>query len=563
MRLAASEVSREDRIMKITTMGLNSQLGRLNLKLLELKRLYFIIAWPSFFLFLVFSASAQGVYSHWINKTGGSVPESSIGAAMDTGTNVYVLGRFYDYTNRIGTATLTNQIAVSNLFLAKFTGNSVAAPPWVKTAVTEYPISHVKLVANSGGDCIVAGSFGGTNLNFGGKLTNLGTSGDNSEDVFIAKFNTGGTFGWLIQAGGTSNDVFGDMSVDQAFSNPTGFYVTGSFESTNFTTGGTTLTRISTNGMDCFVAKYNFSGTLLWIKQAAYAAGTLVANDTSNNCYVAGATIGPATFDGLSPSNQMAGSFLAKYDKTPNLVWVRGDVPAGNRLSVDKFQNIYTAGTFSNMIQIGSITLSNNSPSTIYLAKCDTNGTPLWALQLPGWGFDSLNGMAIDSAGNCWIAGNFATTNQTVLPTNSVAVVACFDPSGNVVAVSPMSGVKASMASVVGGTGNNFNGNMFFSGSYTTNLLVSGKYGVTNSGLSDIYASVGGVSPPLKLAMSSTNVVCSWPSVNATFTLQVLTNLSSGGWSTFGSGTSVNGQMVSTNSLTSNARFFRLINNNP
>ena len=543
--------------------GSDSHLGCPVLKLWERKRSSFVVVWSLLFLSLFFSASAAGVYSHWINKTGGSVQESSVGAAMDTGTNVYVLGRFYDYTNRIGTTTLTNLIAVSNLFLAKLTANSVAAPPWTKTAVTEYPISHVKLVANSAGDCIVAGSFGGTNLNFGsGTLTNFGTLGDYSEDVFIAKFNTAGTFGWLIQSGGTSNDVFGDMSVDQALSNPTGFYVTGSFESTNFTAGGTTLTRLSTNGMDCFVAKYNFSGTLLWIKQAVYAAGTLIANDTSNNCYVAGATIGPATFDGLSPSNQTTGSFLAKYDKTPNLVWVRGDVPAGNRLSVDKFQNIYTAGTFSNVIQIGGITLSNNSPSTIYLAKCDTNGTPLWALQLPGWGFDGLNGMAIDSVGNCWIAGYFATTNQTALSANSVAVVACFNSSGDVVAVSPMGGVKASMSSVVGGTGNNYNGNMFFSGSYTTNFLVSGKYGATNSGLSDVYASVGGVAPQLKLAVNGTNVICSWPSVNAAFTLQALTNLGSS-WNTVGFGTSANGQMVVTNSITGNVRFFRLINNNP
>ena len=125
-----------------------------------------------------------------------------------------------------------------------------------------------------------------------------------------------------------------------------------------------------------------------------------------------------------------------------------------------------------------------------------------------------------------------------------------------------MSGVKASMSSVVGGTGNNFNGNMFFSGSYTSNFLVSGKYGVTNSGLSDVYASVGGVAPQLKLAVNSTNVICSWPIVNATFTLQVLTNLGSS-WNTVGFGTSTNGQMVVTNSMTGNVKFFRLINNNP
>src|SRR5216684_6485531 len=109
--------------IKITVaVGSASDLNCRSLKFWRLKRSNFVAVWCALFLFLVLDASAEGVYSHWVNKTGGSVPESSVGAAIDNSTNVYVLGRFYFYTNRIGNTTLTNLIAVSNLFLAKFTG---------------------------------------------------------------------------------------------------------------------------------------------------------------------------------------------------------------------------------------------------------------------------------------------------------------------------------------------------------------------------------------------------------------------------------------------------------
>jgi hypothetical protein len=520
----------------------------------------------SLLLFAIPKGSAQGVFSHWINKTGGSAPESALGAATDIGTNAYVLGRFYNYTDQIGPVLLTNWLNVSNLFLAKFTGNSASVPPWARTAVTEYPIANAKLVADaSGADILVAGSFGGTNLNFSGNiLTNLATSNDHSGDVFIVNYNASGVFAWLMHLGGSGDDTFGDMAIDPTFPSSSGFYLTGSFQSTNFAAGGATLTRQNTNGPDCFTAKFNLSGSLLWLRQGTYAAGNAIAVDVSNNCYVAGNVLGAATFDGLNPSNQITSSFLAKYDKTGSILWVRGDVSIGNRLCADKSQNIYTAGTFSNVLNFGSITLSNNSPATIYVGKCDTNGTPLWVQQISGWGYDGVSGMTIDSAGNCWVAGYFATTNQTGPPVNSIAVILCFDTFGNIVSAAPLASSGASMASSVAGAGNSFNGNICISGGFTTNLLINGKYGVTNlNGRADIFASVGGVSPSLKLTASSTNIICSWPSVNSKFTLQVMTNLSSPSWTTVSSGSSVSNQMVVTNSISGNVQFFRLINNNP
>ena len=519
----------------------------------------------SLLLLPVEAAFAQGIYSHWINKTGGTVPATSLGAAMDTSTNVYVLGRFYDYTNRIGSTTLTNLIGVSNLFFAKFTGNAVTPPAWAKTVVTEYPVSQARIVSDSSGDCIVADSFGGTNLSLGGStLTNFGTAGGHSEDVFVAQFNTAGTFQRLMQLGGTSEDTLGGLTIDHGFGSASGFYLTGAFQSTNFSAGSTNLTRLSSSGSDCFAAKFNLSGSLLWIQQGAYAVGSCIEVDTSNNCYVGGTTLGPATFNGLSPANPTTTNFLAKYNKNGNLLWVRGDVPVGSRLAADKLQNIYLTGTFSDVLQFGPITLSNNSPSTIFVAKCDTNGTPLWARQLPGWGYDDVSAITVDSVGNCWVAGYFASSPQATLPTNSIAIIVCFDNAGNLLAVSQTKGDGPSAADAVCGTGNNFNGNICVSGTFITNFVMYGKYVVTNLSGADIFASVGGVSPQLKISTSGTNLILNWPVVTSTFTLQVVTDLSGASWSTVGNGVNVNGQMTVTNNpIGSSVRFYRLINNNP
>jgi hypothetical protein len=535
----------------------------------QLKRVALLIALFSLLFFSSGNLFAQGFYTYWINNARGSAPETCVASAVDIGTNVYFLGRYYGYTNHIASTTLTNQIAISNLFLAKFNGSSVAVPAWAKVVVTDYPISNARLVDDFNGDIVVAGSFGGTNLGFGGgTLTNYDSSGNYSEDVFVAKFNTSGTLGELIQMGGTAEDTLGDLKMDPART-PSGFYVTGSFQSTNFVAGVSNLTRLSTSGADFYVAKYNLSGSLLWINQGAYAAGTCIAIDSSNNCYVGGTTLGPASFNGASPSNPITTNFLAKYDNKGDLLWVRGDVPVGSQMYVDKNQNIYLAGTFNNALQFGNVALSNSAPSTIFVAKCDTNGTPLWAESLPGWGYDSVGGITIDSVQNCWVAGYFASSpSPTGLPTNSIAVLGCFDSSGNVLATSQITGAGPSTASSVSGIFNNFNGNICVSGTYSTNLDFYHSpyspykdYAVTNNnGTCDIFATTCGVLPELRLTASGTNLICSWPSLVDTFQLQTVTNLSGSSWTTVGLGAvSTNGQMVVTNSISGGTRFYRLI----
>ncbi len=514
-----------------------------------------------FSLLFISPAQAQSIYTHWLDKTGGTAPESSLGAAEDLGTNVYLVGRYFAFSDQIGSTLLTNLIGVSNIFVACFGGNSTTTPKWAKSPVTDCAISNARIGSDLNGNIVVSGSYGGTNLSFGTtSITNYGTPGDYSQDIFIARFNSAGTLSSLVHIGGSADDVLGDLAVDGSF-NMSGFYVTGSFQSTNFAAGGKTLARPSTSGWDCFAAQYNSSGNIVWLNQGTNAIGSCIAFDSASNCYVGGTVLGTASFGGLSPANQTTTNFLVKYNNAGTLIWVRGDMVIGNRIDVDQVQNIYTAGTFSNAVQIGGTTLSNNSPATIFVAKYDSNGNPLWAQPVPGLGDDQVTGMVIDAFTNCWISGYFASTNQTDLPVNSVAAIACFDPSGNLVALSQVSGAQPSMASAVVNSPLN---NICISGSFATNFFLPGRNALTNVGNYDVFAGLIGVGPTIKLATTGTNVVCSWPTaIGSGFALQSLTNFSSTNWTTIGSGNLVNGQMVVTNAVSGSAQFFRLMRTSP
>lgn len=107
-----------------------------------------------------------------------------------------------------------------------------------------------------------------------------------SSDAFIAKYNSGGSLSWQRQIGGSGNDIFSDVALDQ----DENVYAMGKASS------------LSSNQM--FVAKYNASGTLQFQRtmQGAFSGrpqiqtfengvmnwmGTIADSSGSNNNFVA------------------------------------------------------------------------------------------------------------------------------------------------------------------------------------------------------------------------------------------------------------------------------------
>lgn len=497
-------------------------------------------------LFLEINVCAQSkVYTQILFKFGSTSPLKAQGIALDFSTNSYVVGSFSTNTTINGTI-LTNASGWPNILLVKSRPGPLV---WSRAPVTDYIVSNARVGCDGQGNSYVSGNFFGTKLTFGAiSITNCAS--DHSGDVFWVKYNAGGTAQLLNQVGGMAEDTLGDMLTDTNGNS----FLTGTFRSATIFAGVSNLTCQSVSGGDCFTIKYDSSGHVNWLKQGSYANGTCLALDAQTNCYVGGFTTGSSLFDGQSPANATTTNFLAKYSDTGMLVWIRGDVNIGKFLKADAGQNLYIAGTFGNSIQLGSLTLSNSATRTIFVAKCDPNGNVLWARQLPGLGNDEVSGFAIDGRTNCWVCGDFASADS---PSNTVAVIAQLDQSGNLNAISQISPTNVSTASGIASiNGGSKISATFICGSYATNFTFNG-HSVTNLGNLDIFVSWVLAPPSLSTAISSTNLVCSWPAGDTNFVLESTTDFS--GWSTVTNKvSSSNGQNTVSNVMSGNSKFFRL-----
>jgi hypothetical protein len=114
---------------------------------------------------------------------------------------------------------------------------------WAKRAGGVSSVRGQGIAVDSSGNAYVTGYFQGTAV-FG--ATTLTSAGSN--DIYMAKVDSGGNFLWAKRAGGTSYDVGQSIAVDSSGN----AYVTGEFVGTAVF-GATTLT--SAGNSDVFIWK--------------------------------------------------------------------------------------------------------------------------------------------------------------------------------------------------------------------------------------------------------------------------------------------------------------------
>jgi len=252
-------------------------------------------------------------------------------------------------------------------------------------------------------------------------------------DAFVAKVNAAGTallFAGYI--GGASYDNGYDVAVDQAEN----AYIVGVTESNQTTfpvLGGLDATH---NGdRDTFVTKVNAAGTALLY--AGYIGGTAdddgkgIAVDGAGNVYVTGGTdSSQTTFPVLGgPDETYNGgifdAFIAKVNATGTALLYAGYIggsstDVGHDIAVDTAGNVYISG-FTNSSQttfpvLGGPDVTYNGSTDAFVAKVNATGTALlYAGYIGGADFDASHSIALDGAGNVYLAG--ATfSNQTTFP---------------------------------------------------------------------------------------------------------------------------------------------------
>ena len=311
-------------------------------------------------------------YSSYLGGTGA---EQGKGVAVDGSGSVYMVGQTAstDFPFTIGTKTASD----TDVFVAKFdsTSGTLLAATFLGGSGTDrgFAIVADNTAVYIVGDTSSTSTFPTVNNDQPGY-------GGGSTDAFVAKLNTNLGLVFSSYLGGINTDEALGIALDDSAGGGN-IYVSGSTLSNDFpTTGGSSFNAGTTTGNNCsdpssgspipcsdaFVVKYDNDG----VKQyAVYLGGpreevaTAVAVNSAGEAYLTGITYSTVSFPGVTKSS------------------------------------------FNETI--------NGGPGDAFIIKLNSDGTVSYGTYLGGNGFDQGQAIALDNAGNVYVAG---ITNSSNLP---------------------------------------------------------------------------------------------------------------------------------------------------
>ena len=148
--------------------------------------------------------------------------------------------------------------------------------------------------------------------------------------------------------------------------------------------------------------------------------GRSIAVDALGNVYTTGPFLETVDFDpGAGVMNLTSQGhddiFVKKLDSLGNLVWVKSvggtSFDGGYSIAVDAQGNVYTTGYFVGTVDFdpgaGTVNLTSQGGSDIFIQKLDALGDLVWAKSVGGTGNDNGRSIAVDAQGNVYTTGDF------------------------------------------------------------------------------------------------------------------------------------------------------------
>ena len=398
---------------------------------------------------------------------GGDGDDQGNAIAVDQDGNVYITG-FTDSDNFPETGDgIPGTLGGQNVFVSKL--NAAGTALVYSTYVGADASSQANGIAvDSAGDAYITGFT--TSDNFPTTAGAFQTEpGGDGHQAFVAKLNpTGSALIYATYLGGSGDDQGNAIAVDSSGD----AYVTGATTSTDFpTTSGAFQT--DNNGGGAFVAKFNANGSALVYSTCLGGvedSGNGIAVDAAGDAYVTGTT-------SLNDFPTTAGAFQTVregYERDAFVTEVNpagsaliystylggNDEDEGNGIAVDSSGNAYITGMTSStdFPTTAGAFQTVNGDSDAFVTKLNADGTALvYSTYLGGDGFDSGNGIAVDSAGNAFITG-FATSSN--FPTTADAVQSdLIDNFDGFVSELNANGTALEYSTYLGGADNQDNGN--------------------------------------------------------------------------------------------------------
>lgn len=220
-------------------------------------------------------------------------------------------------------------------------------------------------------------------------------------DAFVRRYDAAGTEVWTRQFGSTERDLARGVAVDQAGN----IYVVGE-------TFGSLPGQVSAGGWDAFVRKYDPHGVELWTRQFGGGGGEAAANvalDEAGNVYVVGGT--RATLPGQTSAGDYD-AYLRKYDSAGNELWTRQfGTPAedyGIAVTLDAAGSPIVAGATGGLLAGAAAAGSLDS----LVRKYDPAGQVVWTRQFGTDRDDFAVDVAVVPTGDVLVVG----TTEGVLP---------------------------------------------------------------------------------------------------------------------------------------------------
>lgn len=168
-----------------------------------------------------------------------------------------------------------------------------------------------------------------------------------------------------------------------------------------------------------------------------------VKYDSKGNMYVQATMKGFVNYMGNIVDKNISQTVLAKHDVSGNVSWIAqiedldgGHSSSYHNFTVDKDNNVITAGLISDSANIGGTKYTNLNPvMDSYLAKYTANGVKSWAYQFNSDDVFEIHGITTDLQANIIVSGKFRSQiniQGTILDAGLVdgAFVLKFSPAG-------------------------------------------------------------------------------------------------------------------------------------
>jgi alpha-tubulin suppressor-like RCC1 family protein len=321
-----------------------------------------------------YTSTGTLLWKKQLGATRFSAGTSSFGIAVDNEGSAYITG----YTQ--GELGGQQQIEKLDAWVAKY--SSSGALEWTKQIGTSTRDGAYSIAVDEAENFYLTGY---TNGRLGGN------GGGGREDVWLQKYGRTGQLQWKQQIGAGGGDFSYDITVDSSGN----VYITGKAY------GRLGANRFGPN--DAWLAKYNSSGKLQWIRQFGTKAcdkSSSITTDSRGNVYLTGVTsgeLGDQEYGGYD-------AWVAKYSPTGKRLWIRqfgttlDDIAFS--ITTDSRGDLYLTGA-----TLGKLGGQQYGDSDAWVAKYEPNGTLRWIRQLGTSESDISLGIATDSNDNLYLTG--------------------------------------------------------------------------------------------------------------------------------------------------------------